>query len=306
MRPPFLGAIRACRPSNRINACVQTRKMSSLVSWEVDETARVGMITLNSSETYNALSVDMGREFESLVRNICEDMRDGASNKTSPSASRVNAIVLKGAGDNAFSAGGNLEWLHSLRENSVHRNVDLMLQFYHSFLSVRQLPVPVVAALQGPAMGAGACLSLACDLRVAASHKKAILGFPFSKLGISTGMGCSWLLRNAGVPTAKVNEILMTGQTLSGEDAFDLGLVNRLANGDAKEEAYTLACEVAQQHPVAIRSMVQTLRLDEGLEATLQREAFQQATCYNRQDWGRGVDAIAEKRSANFDDYFSK
>lgn len=302
----FLQVGRALRRSNRCLALSQSRKFSSLVSWNVDESARVGTITLNSEDTYNALTVEMGRDFEKLVRSICEDLRDSDSNNTSPSASRVNAIVLTGAGDNAFSAGGNLEWLHSLRGNSVHRNVDLMLQFYHSFLVVRKLPVPVVAAIQGPAMGAGCCLALSCDLRVAASHKKAILGFPFSKLGISTGMGCSWLMRNAGVSTAKVNEILMTGQTLSGEDALKLGLVNRLAAGDAKEEAFALACEISQQHPLAIRSMVQTLRFDEGLEPTLQREAFGQAMCYNRGDWGRGVDAIAEKRSANFDDYFSK
>jgi enoyl-CoA hydratase/carnithine racemase len=102
-----------------------------------------------------------------------------------------------------------------------------------------------------------------------------------------------------------VDEILLMGKTLSGEEALELGLVNRLAM-DAKQEAFDLACEVAQQHPLAIRSMVQNLRLDEGLETVLQREAFAQAMCYNRNDWGVGVDAVAEKRPAVFDDYFSK
>jgi enoyl-CoA hydratase/carnithine racemase len=156
------------------------------VGWEVDESARVGTITLQSPATYNALTVEMGGEFESLISHLCKDLRDVHSTSSS---SNVNAIVLQGQGEGAFSAGGNLEWLHSLRHNSVHRNVDLMLQFYHFLLIVRTLPVPVIAALQGPAMGAGACLALACDLRVAAPNKRAILGFPFSKLGISTGMG---------------------------------------------------------------------------------------------------------------------
>jgi enoyl-CoA hydratase/carnithine racemase len=92
-------------------------------------------------------------------------------------------------------AEGNLEWLQSLSENLVHANFDLM-QFYKSFLCMRQqLPVPIIAALQGPAMGAGACLALACDLRVAASENTLILGFPFAKLGIPSGMGGLYMLQ---------------------------------------------------------------------------------------------------------------
>mgnify|MGYP000190435129 CR=1 FL=1 len=87
----------------------------------------------------------------------------------------------------AFSAGGDLRWLRSLRDNSVHANADLMRQFYQSFLCLRrELPVPVIAALHGPAMGAGAGLALACDLRTAAPRDK-ILGLHFSRLGIHTG-----------------------------------------------------------------------------------------------------------------------
>lgn len=142
--------------------------------WEMDDEAKIGTITLNSPKDYNALSMEMGDEFMALCRQLTDHMHDELD---------CRVVILQGAGDHAFSAGGHLEWLKSFGENTAHRNVDLMLQFYKKFLSVRQLPVPVVAALSGPAMGAGAGLALACDLRTAANKSK-VLGLNFARLGI--------------------------------------------------------------------------------------------------------------------------
>lgn len=273
-------------------ASTRGNSTSSLVAWDLDETSKVGTITLKSPETFNALTVEMGKDFQTLVRELQVKLE----------TQDIHAICIQGQGDAAFSAGGNFPWLKSLRDNPVHKNVDIMLGFYNSFLCVRNLHVPTIAALQGPAMGAGACLALACDMRVASTSGPVILGFPFSKLGIHSGMGGSWLLQNAGVSRAKVYEILLTGQSLSGKEAHDMGLVNRIAV-DAKYEAHKLAAEIAKQHPVAVRTMTRTLRLDDGLQEALHREAYAQAVCYNRNDWGQGVDAIAEKRDPIFDGY---
>lgn len=243
----------------------------------------------------------MGRDFERVITQIEKELY-GSSN--------IQAIVLQGSGDEAFSAGGNLKWLLSLHEHSVHANVDAMLQFYNSFLCLRQkIPVPVIAALQGPAMGAGACLALACDLRVAASGNVRVLGFPFSKLGIPSGMGGLYLLQQQGLSASKAAEILLLGHTLTGEDANELGLINRLVPSDqVKVTAHELAAEIATRHPVAVRSMIRTWRLgkDSGLAEALYRDAHAQAMCYNRNDWGRGLKAVAEKRDADFDWYHSK
>jgi len=272
-----------------------------LVNWHVDEASKVGTIILNSPKTYNALTVEMGHDFQSLIHDIKRDLTGGSVH--------VNSIVLTGAGDDAFSAGGNFEWLRGLKEKPVHANADAMMSFYQSFLCIRQVPVPVVAAIQGPAIGAGACLALACDLRVSSCITRC-LGFTFSRLGIHSGMGGSHLLMRAiGGPSAKVNEILLTGKILSGEEAFDLGLLNILADdGQVKAEAKKLAEQVAVQNPLAIRSMIQTLRhqQDDGLQAALQREAYAQALCYNRDDWGEGLDAVLEKRDPVFGHYFDK
>eukprot|EP00980_Cylindrotheca_fusiformis_P018790 scaffold6265_cov193-Cylindrotheca_fusiformis.AAC.10 len=275
------------------------RNASSLVSWSADD--QVGTIVLQSPETYNALTVEMGKEFETLVGKIEKDLYN---------SSNVQAIVLCGEGDKAFSAGGDLEWLRSLAQNSVHKNVDLMLQFYNSFLCLRQkIPVPVICALQGPAMGAGACLALSSDLRVAASGNVPVLGFPFTKLGIPSGMGGMYMLQQSGISATIANEILLLGKTLTGEEAHELGLVNRLvAANKVKEVAHELAYEIAEKHPVAVRSIIRGSRLgkDSGLVDALNRDAHAQAMCYNRVDWGVGLTAVAEKRAADFDSYHAK
>ena len=210
--------------------------------------------------------MEVGKEFEALIDKIEKELYN---------ESNVQAIVICGEGDKAFSAGGNLEWLHSLSDNSVHKNVDTMVQFYNSFICMRQkLPVPVIAALQGPAMGAGACLALSCDLRVGASGNTPILGFPFTKLGISSGLGGLYMLQQAGIPSAVATEILLLGKTLTGEDCKELGLLNRLVPADqVKAEAHALAEEIAKMHPVAVRSMIRSFRhgKDHGLVEALYR-----------------------------------
>jgi enoyl-CoA hydratase len=285
---------------NHERILIRSLSSKSLVSWNLDEVTKVGTITLESPATYNALTVEMGQEFASSIREINSDLTTGQKD--------INAIVLQGSGDGAFSAGGNFDWLRSLRNNPVHVNADSMLRFYKSFLCVRTLPVPVIAAIHGPAVGAGVGLALACDMRITSTGPRK-LGFTFSRLGIHTGMGVSHLLQKSLGSSARVNEILLTGKFLSGEEAYQLGLVNRLvdSNEAVKQEAINLAKEVAAQNPVSVRSMIQTLRQnqDEGLEAALIREAYAQAVCYNRGDWGAGLDAVIERRDPKFESYHS-
>jgi len=267
-----------------------------LVSCSFDEAAKIGTITLNSPQTYNALTVEMGKEFSQIVHEIKNELDERD----------INVMILKGAGK-AFSAGGDLEWLQSLGDVHVHKNTDAMLSFYKSFLCVRELQVPVIAAIQGPAVGAGVGLALACDLRVTSPGPRK-LGFTFTRLGIHTGMGVSHFLEKAmGGPSTKVNEILLTGMFLSGEESYQLGLVNRLVN-NVEDGAHTLAEEVASQHPLSVRSLIQTIRQrqNDGLEATLLREAAAQAACYNRGDWGVGLTAVRDKKDPIFDSYHDK
>ena len=146
------------------------------------------------------------------------------------------------------------------------------------------------------------------------------------KSGIHSGMGASHFLPLL-LGHAKATEVLLTAKKFNAKEAYDVGLANRLLQEEACEknkdldevgdyststmkEALELAKTLISQHPVAMRSMVQTLRDSQhscgkgsSLEITLRREAYAQAVCYARKDWGEGLNAVVQRRSPNFDDY---
>lgn len=299
---PRVAAARSGRPHLSRSASTTAATASDLVLFSLDEKTKVATLTLNSPSTFNALTVEMGEAFEDMITNrLVPGLKSGEVN--------ANSLVLCGAGDKAFSAGGDLKWLKGLRHNPVHVNADNMISFYRSFLCIRDLQIPTIAAINGPAIGAGACLATACDMRVTSSRSK--IGYTFASLGIHAGMGGSHFLP-LSIGRSLANEALLTGKIFSGDEALEVGLVNKLAQTDdsaaVKGEAMELAKKIAQQHPLAVRTMTKSIRLkeDEGLDAALRLEAYAQAMCYARDDWGEGIEANVERRDGNFDDYLSK
>lgn len=272
---------------------------SSLVQFSHDSDSKIGTITLNSPSSHNALTVEMASEFKSTVQQVKSMISNNDIN--------VQIVILKGAGSN-FSAGGDLKWLKALKNNPAHINSDIMYDFYTSYLCIRDIPVPVISSIDGYAIGAGACLALATDLRVMSSTAK--IGFNFVKLGIHPGMGGShYLPIVAG--EAKAKEIMLIGDTMTAEEAKEAGIANRTSTLNGQEfalEVEDLAMQISSHHPLALRSMVRTLRMREdamygGLEAALRREAYAQSLCFAKSDWGEGLDAAVERRQPSFDDY---
>eukprot|EP00591_Stephanopyxis_turris_P006259 CAMPEP_0195528420 /NCGR_PEP_ID=MMETSP0794_2-20130614/30537_1 /TAXON_ID=515487 /ORGANISM="Stephanopyxis turris, Strain CCMP 815" /LENGTH=240 /DNA_ID=CAMNT_0040659549 /DNA_START=199 /DNA_END=921 /DNA_ORIENTATION=+ len=238
----------------------------------------------------------MGHQFQDLIQTLRTQLHDGTIH--------ANAAIITGSGV-AFSSGGDLSWLRSRKTTPAYINADGMREFYNSFLCIRRLQIPVVAAINGPAMGAGACLALATDLRVV--HENAKVGFPFSTLGIHAGMGASFFLPKT-IGRSMATEVMLTGRTFSGREAKEVGLVNRVVEGgddSVMEEAKRLAEEIVRQNPLSVRTMVESIRIqeNEGLEAALRREADVQAMCYACDDWGEGLDAAKEKKRPEFPDY---
>ena len=276
---------------------------SPLVKFSHDPDTKIGIITLHgdSPRKHNPLTVEMASEFKATVGNIISSIASNGMN--------INAIVLHGA-NSTFSAGGDMKWLRNLSNNPVHVNADIMYNFYNSFLCVREIQVPIITAIDGYAIGAGACLAIATDMRVMASNAK--IGFNFVKLGIHSGMGGSHFLPIA-VGEARAMDILLTGKVMTGVEAGEIGVAQRVVdkNGqDLLDEAKKIAAEIGNMHPLAVRSMVQTMRMREnamggGLEASLRREAYAQACCYAKGDWGEGLDAVVERREPSFDEYHS-
>lgn len=174
-------------------------------------------------------------------------------------------------------------------------------RFYARFLSIRRLPVPIVACINGPAIGAGLCFAMGADVRV--THDRAKLGFTFVGLGLHPGMGCTHTIAQAAGGQA-ASRLLLTGDVVNGQQAASLGLVAAsLADAPAAHaEALGIARRIASQSPLAVRGVLKTLRqaADSGLDAALQREADAQAQSYASADYAEGLAAIQAKRPPAF------
>lgn len=208
----------------------------------------------------------------------------------------VRCVVVTGAG-RAFCAGGDLGWLEA-GGASVDALRDKMLPFYRAWLSLRALDVPSIAAVNGPAVGAGAALALSCDIRYAGPA--ASLSVPFAHLGMHAGMATTYTLTEvAGVAVAR--DLLLTGRTVRAEEMLRLGLCSELLE-DVVPEALERAAMVAAGAPVATRLHREALR-DGGptsLERALAWEAVAQPVTMTTADLQEGLRAKAEKRPARF------
>src|SRR3954451_6934658 len=171
----------------------------------------VALLTLDNPDLRNAMSDEMTSSWVAAVAELAADRS-------------LRAVVVTGEGS-AFCSGGNTSWIASEPDASVDRLRGRMLPFYRSWLSVRSLEVPTIAAVNGAAIGAGLCLALACDLRYAAAGAK--LGVPFVRLGMHAGMGGTHLLAEA-VGAAHARDLLLTGRVVDADEALRLGLVSRV------------------------------------------------------------------------------
>jgi enoyl-CoA hydratase/carnithine racemase len=262
--------------------------MSIRLAWDEKDAVKTGVCTvfLNVPEKLNALTEDLGEAFATALGTLAQ----------SPD---LKAIVLTGEGK-AFSAGGDLGFLRDRAADAPHANSARMRLFYSRFLAVRSAPVPVLAAVQGSAIGAGLCLALACDMRVVATEAR--IGATFVGLGLHPGMGGTHTLaRVAGPETAAY--MLLTGATMSGAEAVARGLaLEHLESARVLERTLEIARQIARQAPLAVRQTLRTLRAqqDEGLERALAREADSQALSYASRDLQEGIAALREKRAPVF------
>lgn len=254
----------------------------------------VATLVFSDPARRNAMTRAMGEAFAARCAELARDPG-------------LRAVVLTGAGG-AFSAGGDLDFIQSLADAGLQdpggptrrRNRDAMRDFYGLFLAVRELPCPTVAAIQGAAIGAGLCVALACDLRVAA--RDARLALNFARLGIHPGMGATWTLPRLVGP-ALAAELLFTGRMLDGEEAARIGLVNRAVEGEAvRDEALRLARELALGAPAAVRGARAALArsLGASLDDQLAFEAARQAECYETRDLQEGLAAARARRAPKF------
>ncbi|KQT44572.1 enoyl-CoA hydratase [Aureimonas sp. Leaf454] len=206
----------------------------------------------------------------------------------------VRCAIVHG-GPSAFCAGSDIREFESLGANASE---DKILFEDHVLRNLDALPFPTIAAMDGPALGGGFELALACDLRVLASS--ATVGLPESRLGGLAANGAVRLTRLVGPSRAK--EILFTGMILDSARAVELGLVNRVAAGSALDEARLLACEIAKRGPLSNRlakALVEA-SIDLPTEAALSRANAAQQRIFDGTDLKEGAAAFLAKREPQF------
>ncbi len=246
----------------------------------------VAVLTLDNPDQRNAMSDQMTASWVRAIDALAADRT-------------VRAVVVTGAGS-AFCSGGNTSWIASEPHATVDELRDRMMPFYRAWLSIRRLEVPTIAAVNGPAIGAGLCLALACDLRYAAAGAR--LGAPFVKLGMHAGMAGTYLLPNV-VGEAHARDLLLTGRVVDAEEALRLGLVSRVIEpATFLDEVLATAEGIAATAPIASR--LTTLALRDGghadLESCLQWEALAQPVTLATADLQEGIRAAQERRAPTF------
>ncbi len=246
----------------------------------------VVLLTLDNPGQRNAMSDEMTTSWVAAIDELVADRS-------------VRVVVVTGAGS-AFCSGGNTGWIASEPEATVDELRTRMLPFYRAWLSIRRLEVPTIAAVNGPAIGAGLCLALACDIRYAATGAR--LGAPFVKLGMHAGMAGTYLLRDVVGP-ALARDLLLTGRVVDAEEALRLGLVTRVLEPDTfRSEVLAAAADIAATAPIASR-LTKLALLDGGhrdFDSALQWEALAQPVTLATEDLQEGIRAARERRPARF------
>lgn len=249
----------------------------------------IALVTLDDPDRRNAMTVEMGEAIQSTFEDLATD-------------ADLRVVVLTGAPP-AFSAGGDLGMLEDLAQRTRDEGFDAtdhMRTFYERFLTVRELPVPVIAAVNGHAVGAGLCVALACDLLLVADEAK--VGLNFARLALHPGMGGSWLLpRQIGPQRAA--EWLYTGRLVSGTEAAAAGMALRALPADqVVGSAIELAVQIASSSPLVVRQLKRSLERapTTTLAEQLVHEAAAQAVNYGTDDLTEGLAAGRERRPPRF------
>ena len=248
--------------------------------------------TLDRAERLNALP-DLGDEtaFAEACAAVNADMG-------------VRCVVLTGAG-RAFSAGGDLRAMRDKTGLFAGGEAEIRGRYkavvHRIVRSLYELEVPLVAAINGPAMGLGCDMAGLADIRIASD--RAVFGLPFLKLGIVPGDGGGWITpRYAGY--ARAAELLFTAKTIDAATAADWSMVNRVVPHDAlMGEALTMAEQIAAQPAQALRMTKALLRLgrEQSFDQVLEATAAMQAVAHLSDDHAEGVAAALEKRRPRFD-----
>jgi enoyl-CoA hydratase/carnithine racemase len=259
--------------------------MSDAVLYQASDA--IGVITLNRPDNRNSMTPELLDAFAAAVAQARAD-------------DTVRCVVITGTG-RCFSAGADFKsTIQRQGEGRVRQPHERSFAMYAPFLSVLDLEVPVIAALNGHTVGGGFGLSLVCDIRIGARDSK--YGANFARLGLHPGMGISYVLPRVVGPS-RAAELLFTGRLFEGEEAERIGYLSQALPADeVLPRAMEMAATIAANAPIAVRMTKRTFY--QGLNWDVRdgawQEAFAQAITVDTADCAEGIAALLDKREPRF------
>ena len=249
------------------------------ILWEKRE--GIGVLTINREDVRNALKAEIREEIAAAM--------EAAENDP-----EVRVVIITGAGEKVFSAGGDIK---AMAENTMwdilERKLDVFGQIHH-------FPKPVIAAINGLALGGGCELAMACDFRVGSENAR--LGQPEINLGIFPGGGATQRLQRLVGP-GRAKELIFTGEIIDAREAERLGLLNRVF--PAKElmpKTMEIARKICAKSPLALKlaKMSMNMGMEAGLNIGLGYEKLARTLAHGSEDRKEGMRAFVEKRKPQF------
>lgn len=240
----------------------------------------IAHLTINRPEKLNALNNAVLNELDSVFDTVSNDKR-------------IKALIFKGAGDKAFVAGADISELANLDKKSGREASE---KGQRIFQKIENCPKPIVAVVEGFALGGGAELALSAHIRIATPD--AVFGLPEVSLGLIPGYGGTQLLTKL-IGKAKAMQMILTGGQIKAEEALHHGLVNQIEENDAVEAAVSLLLKILKNSPVAISKAIKAINAADTADG-FETEAALFGDLCQTDDFKEGTSAFLEKRKPNF------
>jgi enoyl-CoA hydratase len=255
-----------------------------LANVTLEKEGSIAVVTINRPKALNALNSETLKDIETVIDELAND-------------DAIFAVIVTGSGEKAFVAGADIT---EMKDLNVMEGRKFGILGNRVFRKLENLEKPVIAAVNGFALGGGCELSMACDIRIAST--KAKFGQPEVGLGITPGFGGTQRLARI-VGTGMAKEMIYTGKIINAEEAFRIGLVNKIVEPDKlMDEARSLANTIAMQAPIAVKlcksAINRGMQCDIDTAIMYESEAF--GECFSTEDQKEGMTAFTEKREKNF------
>lgn len=247
---------------------------------QYEEHEQVGFLTIDRPQALNALNTELLKELDQVLDQV--DLEN------------TRCLVVTGAGEKAFIAGADVA---EMCEMNADEGREFGAFGNRVFRKLEVLPIPVIAAINGFALGGGNELALACDIRICSEN--AVFGQPEAGLGITPGFGGTQRLARVIGSLSKAKEILFTCRNIKAEEAKEIGLVSAIYPSETlMEEAQKMAKRIAMQAPIAIRNIKKAVNegLDLPIDKAIDVEIALFSECFASEDQKEGMRAFVEKR----------